>query len=139
MVFEKSDLSIVVYGSFPTCVTSVAFSIHARHAHGLFAMECITMCSDMIFLHFKHIFINTNNISLIQILFKVSMRFFFLSVYNPPQLFVDLLYLGTWATGTVRLYRKGIPYLIKNTSLSNRGGHVHCALLAQKNSLFLDH
>ena len=30
-----------------TCVTSITFTIHVRHAHGLFAMKCITMCSDM--------------------------------------------------------------------------------------------
>ena len=47
MVFEKSVLSIVAYGLFLTCVTSVAFTIHARYAHGLFVMKCITMCSDM--------------------------------------------------------------------------------------------
>ena len=59
-----------------TGVTSIAFTIHVRHAHGLFAMKCITMCSDMNIQHFKHRFIYTNNISLIQILFKVNMRTF---------------------------------------------------------------
>ena len=77
MAFEKSVFSIVAYGLYLTCVTSIAFTIHARHAHGLFAMKCITMCSDMNIKHFKHRFIYTNNISLIKILFKVNMRFFF--------------------------------------------------------------
>ena len=82
MAFEKSVLSIVAYGCRLTCVTSIAFTIHARHAHGLFVMKCITMCSDMNILHFKHRFIYTSSISLIQILLKVNMRFFFLSVYD---------------------------------------------------------
>ena len=47
MAFEKSVLSIAAYGGRFTCVTSIAFTIHARQAHGLFAMKCITMCSDM--------------------------------------------------------------------------------------------
>ena len=47
MAFEKSVLSIVAYGGHFTCVTSIAFTIHARHAHGLFTTKCITMCSDM--------------------------------------------------------------------------------------------
>ena len=47
MAFEKSVLSIVAYGLYLTCVTSIAFTIHARHAHGLFAIKCITMCLDM--------------------------------------------------------------------------------------------
>ena len=47
MAFEISVLSIVTYGLFLTYVTSVAFTIHARLAHGLFAMKCITVCSDM--------------------------------------------------------------------------------------------
>ena len=46
-VFEKSVFSIVAYGLFLTCVTSVDFPIHAQHAHGMFAMKCTTMCSDM--------------------------------------------------------------------------------------------
>ena len=46
MAFEKSVLSIVAYGFYLTCVSSIAFTIHARHAHGLF-VKCITMCSDM--------------------------------------------------------------------------------------------
>ena len=46
MAFENSVLSIVAYGLYLTCVPSVAFTIHARYAHGLFAMNCITMCSD---------------------------------------------------------------------------------------------
>ena len=82
MAFEKAVLSIVAYGLHHTCVTSIAFTIHVRHAHGLFAMKCITMCSDMNIQHFKHRFIYTNNIFLKQILFKVNMRFFFLSVYK---------------------------------------------------------
>ena len=81
MAFEKSVLSIVAYGLCVTFVTSIAFNNHARHADGLFAMKCITMSSDMKIEHFKHRFMYTNNISLIQILFKVNMRFFFLSVY----------------------------------------------------------
>ena len=80
MAVEKSVLYIVAYGLYFTCVTSIAFTIHARHAHGLFAMKCITMCSDMNIQNFKHRFINANNISLIQTLLKVNMRFFFLSV-----------------------------------------------------------
>ena len=47
MTFEKSVISIVAYGGHFTRVTSIAFTIHARHAHGLFATKCITMCSDM--------------------------------------------------------------------------------------------
>ena len=47
MAFEKSVLSIVAYGLHLTCVTSVAFTIRARHVHGLFVIKCITMCSDM--------------------------------------------------------------------------------------------
>ena len=84
MAFEKPVLSIVAYGLYLTCVTSIAFNIHARRAHGLFAMKCITMCSDTNIWHFKHRFIYTNNIALIQIIFKVNMRFFFLSVYFLP-------------------------------------------------------
>ena len=60
--------------------------------NGLFAMKCIIMCSDMNIWHFKHRFIYTNNISLIQIWFKVNMRFFFLSVYIPA-MFIASLYL----------------------------------------------
>ena len=45
--FEKSVLSIVASGLYPTCITSIAFTINARHTRGLFAMKCITMCSDM--------------------------------------------------------------------------------------------
>ena len=44
---KNSVLSIVVYGCCLTCVASIAFTIHARHADGLFVMKCITMCSDM--------------------------------------------------------------------------------------------
>ena len=47
MAFEKSVLPIVAYGLYLTYVTSVALTIHARQALGLFAMKCITMCSDM--------------------------------------------------------------------------------------------
>ena len=47
MAFEKSVLSFVAYGLYLTCVTSIAFTIHVRHVSGLFAMKCITMCSDM--------------------------------------------------------------------------------------------
>ena len=47
MAFEKSVLSIVAYGLYLTQFTSIDLTIHARHAHGLFAMKCITMCSDM--------------------------------------------------------------------------------------------
>ena len=47
MAFEKSVLSIVAYGLYLTCVTSIAFIIHVRHDYGLFAMKYITMCSDM--------------------------------------------------------------------------------------------
>ena len=86
IAFEKSVLSIVTYGLYLTCVTSIAFTNHARHAHGLFAKKCNTMCPDMHIQHFKHRFIYTNNIPLIQILFKVNMRFFFLSVYITKQL-----------------------------------------------------
>ena len=46
--FEKSVLSIVAYGLYLTCIASIAFTIHTRRTHGLFAMKCITMCSDMI-------------------------------------------------------------------------------------------
>ena len=79
MAFEKSDLSIVTYGLYLTCITSITLTINPRHTHGMFAMKCITMCSDMNI--FKHRFIQTNNTSLIQITFKVNMRFFFASVY----------------------------------------------------------
>ena len=47
MAFEKSVLSIVAYGLYLAFIPSIAFTIHARHVHGLFAMKCITMCSDM--------------------------------------------------------------------------------------------
>ena len=43
MAFEKSVPSIVAYGLYLTCVTSIDFTIHARHAHGLFVMKCITI------------------------------------------------------------------------------------------------
>ena len=33
MAFEKKVLSIVVYGLYITCVTFIAFTIQARHAH----------------------------------------------------------------------------------------------------------
>ena len=45
--FEKSLLSIVAYGLYLTCINSTAFTMHARHIRGLFAMKCITMCSDI--------------------------------------------------------------------------------------------
>ena len=47
MAFEKSALSIVAYGLDFPCVPPIAFTINMRHARGLFAMKCITMCSDM--------------------------------------------------------------------------------------------
>ena len=53
--------------------------------------------------------------------FEKGHKLFCDNYYSSPQLFMDLWYLGTGATGTVRPYRKGIPNLIKNTSLSNRG------------------
>ena len=64
MAFEKSVLSIVAYGLYLNSITSIAFTIYARHANGLFAMKCITMCSDMniktfqtqIHLHKKYVF-----------------------------------------------------------------------------------
>ena len=79
--FEKLALSIVENGGHVTCITSIAFTINARQTRGLFAMKCITICSDMNIQHFKHRFIYTNNTYLIQITFKLNMRFFFLSVY----------------------------------------------------------
>ena len=80
--FEKSVLSIVAYGVYLTRITSIAFTMNARHTRGLFAMKCITMCSDVnILKHFKHRFLYTNNTFLIKIAFKVNMRFFFFSVY----------------------------------------------------------
>ena len=45
--FEKSLLSIVAYGLFITCITSIAFTVKAQHTLGLFAMKIFTMCSDM--------------------------------------------------------------------------------------------
>ena len=53
MAVEKAVLSIVAYGLHLTCVTSIAFTIQVRHAHGLFAMKCITMCSDYEYLTFQ--------------------------------------------------------------------------------------
>ena len=47
MALEKSVFYTAAYGLYPTCVDSIDFTIHARHAHGLFAMKCITLCSDM--------------------------------------------------------------------------------------------
>ena len=79
---KKKFFLLLHTACYLTCVTSIALTIHVRHTHSLFAMKCITMCSDMNNLHFKHRFIYTNNISLIQILFKVNMRYFFLSVYK---------------------------------------------------------
>ena len=44
MAFEKSARSIVAYGlDFPR-VPPIAFTNNMRHARGLFAMRCITMC-----------------------------------------------------------------------------------------------
>ena len=40
-------LSIAAYGLYHTCIASIAFTINVRHASGLFAMKCITMCSDI--------------------------------------------------------------------------------------------
>ena len=96
MAFEKSVLFIVAYGLYPTCVTSIAFTIHARNAHGLFAIKCITLCSDMNIYHFKQRFIYTSNISLIQILFKANMRFFFLSVYYLLNIIIELCNRSCW-------------------------------------------
>ena len=45
MAFENLVLSIVAYGLYLACVTSVAFTIHARHAYGLFAMSKIEKVS----------------------------------------------------------------------------------------------
>ena len=45
--FEKSVISIVAYRVCLTCITFIAFTLNARHTRGLFAMECITMYSDM--------------------------------------------------------------------------------------------
>ena len=44
---KKSALSIVAYGLDFPYVPPIAFTINMRHARGLFAMKCITMCSDM--------------------------------------------------------------------------------------------
>ena len=53
-----------------------------RDTHIVCLQWNISQCVQIwIFKHFKHIIICTNNISLIQILLKVKMRFFFLSVY----------------------------------------------------------
>jgi hypothetical protein len=38
-----------------------------------------------------------------------------------PQLFWDLFQLGTYATGTVRQNRRGIPQTLKDYQLRNRG------------------
>ena len=75
---KKSVHSIVAYGLHLTCLTSIAFTIYARHNcnkmyHNMFRYEYLT---------FKHRLIYTNNTSSIQITFKVNMRFFFLSVYK---------------------------------------------------------
>ena len=45
--FETSVVSIVAYGLYLPCNTSIAFTINARRARGLLAMKCITMCSDI--------------------------------------------------------------------------------------------
>ena len=45
--FGKSALSVVAYDWFITCITSIAFTVKARHTRGLFAMKCIIMSSDM--------------------------------------------------------------------------------------------
>ena len=79
--FEKSVLSIVAYGVYLTCIISITFTMNARHTRGLFVMKCITMWSDINIKHFEHRFLYTKTTSLIQITFKVNMRFFFLSVY----------------------------------------------------------
>jgi hypothetical protein len=41
--------------------------------------------------------------------------------YASPQLFRDLFQLGTYATGTVRQNRRGIPQTLKDYQLRNRG------------------
>jgi hypothetical protein len=41
--------------------------------------------------------------------------------YTSPQLFCDLFQLGTYATGTVRQNRRGIPQSLKDYQLRNRG------------------
>ena len=41
--------------------------------------------------------------------------------YSSPQLFWDLYELGTTATGTVRVNRRGIPQGLKDKKLNNRG------------------
>jgi hypothetical protein len=41
--------------------------------------------------------------------------------YTSPQLFWDLFQLGTYATGTVRQNRRGIPQTLKDYQLRNRG------------------
>ena len=77
MAFEKSALSIVAYGFDFPCVPPIAFTINMRHARGLF-------CNEMYYNVFRYEYLTfqtQNNISLIQILSKVNMRFFFLSVY----------------------------------------------------------
>ena len=43
------------------------------------------------------------------------------SYYSSPQLFWDLFELGVGATGTVRVYRRGIPQSLKDMNLANKG------------------
>ena len=61
---KKLVLSIVAYGVFLTCITSIAFTMNTRHTRGLFAMKCITICSDMNIYHFNDRFLYTNDLSL---------------------------------------------------------------------------
>ena len=53
MAFEKSDISIVAYGLYLTCVTFIALTIHVQHAYGLFAMKCITFVFRYEYLTFQ--------------------------------------------------------------------------------------
>ena len=53
--------------------------------------------------------------------FEKGHKLFCDNYYSSPRLFMDLWYLGTGATGTVRPNGKGIPTSVKNFKLQNRG------------------
>ena len=60
MAFEKSVLSIIAYGLYLTCVTSIAFTIHVRSVwnemyHNVFRYEYSTFLTQ-IHLHKQYIF-----------------------------------------------------------------------------------
>ena len=84
---------IWIISSFYCCIRLVSHLLYLYRFYHSNATRTWSVCNVMyhiVFRYFKHRFMYTNNISLIQILFKVKMCFFFLSVYIDYVTFVRL-------------------------------------------------